>query len=526
MPRRSGAPGGIPRVVWSITALHVLVLVLYSMLFAPFRPPDEPEHVDLVRAVRRDASYPRWDGRNLSEPVVNALPLVRFDVPAVRSRDLSEDAAPSRAERPPFRALGDDDVTVDGEPNQLPSHPPLYYGIGAGVQTVAAAVIPGSSGWSFDQEIAVLRLFSVLLLAPLPVLAFAIARRLRWSMPVAVGAAIIPIAIPQLSHIGSSVTNDNLLTLLVGIATLLVIRVATDDRSWPTALGLGVVAGLAMLTKAFALFLPVWMVIAMLVAVRNGVARRPALLRLAASLAVAFVVGGWWWLRNILVFGKLQTGIKLLAPAPESFEPDTGWWLGRYVSFIPQRFWGWFGWFDVRLPTTVTAVASAAVLIGVVGAALAMRRRDTRQAIALLLAPTIAIAAMVFLGAYQGYRRTGFDEGLQGRYLFPGVIGLGAVVAFGLARLLGRRARHVPLVVFASAVLMQLIGVGVILGFYWGGSNVIEQFQSMAAWSPWPAVVPALVLVGVLATAGATGAELWRLDRRRSRLTDADRLAA
>jgi hypothetical protein len=506
----------VPRVIWIITVLHVLILVGYSMLFAPFRPPDEPQHIDLVRAVRHDVGYPRYDERNLSEPIVNALPLVQFDVPAVRSRELRKEAAPPRASRLPFSKLGRDDVQVPLHPNQLPSHPPLYYAVAAATQTVVNTIVPGARDWSFDREIAVLRLLSVALAAPLPLLAFAVARRLRWSMHVAVAASMLPLAIPQLSHIGSSVSNDNLLTLLLGVCTLLVARIASEDDRWPTAVALGVVGGLAMLTKAFALVVPVWIIAAQIAAVRGGARWRGAVQRGAASLALAFVFGGWWWARNLLVFGKLQTGIKLLPPAPSSFAPDPGWWVRRFGAFMPERFWGWFGWFDVRVPVAIAAVATAVVLLGVARALLmAARRRGLRSSVVLLLAPTVGILLLVLMGSYQGYLRTGFDEGIQGRYLFPGLVGLAPVVALGLTRFARGDGRHVPFATFVGAMAMQVVGVAVILSFYWGGSSPIGRLESVAAWSPWPTLVPAAVGVGVLLCVALTGAELWRLGHRR-----------
>ena len=501
-----------PRAVWLITGLHAALLVLYSVSFAPFRGPDEPQHTDLVRYVRSEKAYPRYDERHLGRPIFSALPIVRFDVPAVASRDLPVEGAPARADRPTFDELGSDLETVPEEMNQLPSHPPLYYALAA-TATELADALPGDL--AFDQEVGFLRLLDALMLLPLPLLAWATARRIGASWSAGLAAACFPLCIPQLHHIGASVTNDVLLILLVSVATLLVARIATGDRTWRTALVLGLVAGLALFTKAFALFIPLWIVLAFAVAVRRGWNWRVAGPRAGGALVVAFAFGGWWWARNLIVFGQLQTGIKLFDSAPPGFEADVLWWVGRYITFMPWRFWGWFGWFDVAIPAWLALLATIGVITLVLLAVIRRGDKARRVNLGLVLMPTVAIAGMVAIGAFQGYLRTGFDEGLQGRYLFPGLVGLSVAVAIGF----GRR-RWSPLVIVGAAALMQLSGWLTILSFYWGGDGVAAEIRSLAAWSAWPPVVLVALFVVLVLLAGGTVAELVREARReRSTLT-------
>ncbi|HUR48606.1 MAG TPA: DUF2142 domain-containing protein [Acidimicrobiales bacterium] len=490
---------GVPRAVWLIVALHGALLALYSVSFAPFRGPDEPQHTDLVRYVANERDYPRYDERKLGVQIWNAFGIVRFDVPAVRSRDLPEEGAPPRAERPGFDELGSPRAVIPDESNQLPSHPPLYYVIAASVSYGANEI------WdelAFDQEVGILRLFDALMVLPLPLLAWLTARRLGagWNVGLAASAAML--AVPQLHHIGASVTNDGLLNLLIALTTLLVARIATGDRSWRVAALVGVVSGLALLTKAFALFLPIWILLAFAVAVKHGWKWRAAAPRAGVALALAFVVGGWWWARNLLVFGQLQTGIKLLAPAPSGFEPDVSWWLGRYFTLMPWRFWGSFGWLDVNIPAVLAIVATAALIAAVMFGI--FRAGARRLELLLMLVPAAAIAAMVAIGAFQGYLRTSFDEGLQGRYLFPGLVGMMVVAAWGLRR------RWAPLVVLGLAGVMQLNALGTILGFYWGGANPIQEIGAAVAWSPWHPAVLLIGAVGLVAVASVTVAQLFR----------------
>ena len=481
---------GVPRAVWLLVGLHGALLALYSVSFAPFRGPDEPQHTDLVRYVASQRDYPRYDERKLGIPIWNSLGIVRFDVPAVQSRDLPEEGAPRRQTRPGFDELGSDTEVIPDESNQLPSHPPLYYALGA---AVSYSVNQAWDGISFDQEVGVLRLFDAVMVLPLPLLAWATARRLGAGWNVGLAASAATLAVPQFHHIGASVTNDGLLNLLIGVATLLVARIVTGDRTWRTTVLIGVVSGLALLTKAFALFLPIWIVLAFGLAVKRGWTGRAAMPRVVVAWVVAFAVGGWWWARNLLVFGQLQTGIKLLDPAPPGFEPDVGWWVGRYLTLLPWRFWGWFGWFDVAIPAVLAIAATAALVLAVLYGLL--RGGPRRLELLMMLMPTGAIAAMVAIGAFQGYLRTGFDEGLQGRYLFPGLVGLVVTAAWGL------RWKWAPLGVLTFAGVMQLTALATILDFYWGGTNPLEEITSVVAWAPWHPVVLALVALAVVAFA-------------------------
>ena len=69
----------------------------------------------------------------------------------------------------------------------------------------ATPYVPGARDWSFDQVVGFLRFLSVLLVLPLPLIVFHTARRMYGSVPVATGAAAVPLAIPQLVHIGAAV---------------------------------------------------------------------------------------------------------------------------------------------------------------------------------------------------------------------------------------------------------------------------------------------------------------------------------
>jgi small subunit ribosomal protein S36 len=486
----------IPRVIWIITATHIFLLFSYSVLFVPYRAPDEQGHVDMVLQVRHRFGYAEYDRAYYSEQVIRSLSLVHYER---HSMNLLAEEAPPRSERPSFSELAPA-LSQTGRRILLATHPPLYYATLGGVSAVIASFFPGDD-WAFDRVVGVLRILNILLLAGIPIITFAIVRRLGWSMPIGIAAAIVPLAIPQFTHIASTVNNDNMLTLLVSILMLLLVWIATGDLSRRRAVATGVVAGLALLTKGFAVALPVWVATAYATPALEGGVRRLAVRRTALALLVGLVVGGWWWLRNLAIFGAVQPGTDIdpRPPAPAGFLPDPGAWTNVYLLWTADRFWGSFGRVDVSIPRMAVLVATGLVLGAIVLAFIGGARPSGRLHLVLLLLPVLTTLGIVTFGAYAAYVRSGQPVGFHGRYLFPGLVGLAAVVALGLGHVLGRWRRTLPLLVTGGAVAMQAVALTTILPFYWGAPNVslFDRIEAVVAWSTWP---PVMVIVVFLAT--------------------------
>lgn len=484
-----------PALVWALVGVHGLLMVLASVLYPTYRAPDEGAHVDMVLVLAGGAGYPDVGERQLSQRVLDSQPLVGHDRTGERT-PLEAAAAPPRDERPRFADLGPD-VPSD-VPQQMAAHPPLYYVAAATTLSAVTALLPDGAGWSFDQVVGFLRLFGALLVLPLPLLAYRTAQRLAAPASVAISAAVLPLAIPQLTHIGASVNNDTLLVLLLAALTLPTLVAARGDTSGRTALVAGLVGGLALLTKGFALIVPVWLVGAYLIgAARGGGARAVG----AGALAVltATGVGGWWWIRNLLTFGTVQPSGLPSPPTPAGFVPDVGAWLAFFVERMSVRFWIEPDVLPQGAPplhllsTFVLVVCCVAAFVGY---------RHIRQHpadLAVLLTPLAGLAAIVVFGAWRVYARTGTPFAIHGRYLYGGVVGLGVVAAFGAASLLRQRVRWLPLGAFIVAAGVQVAAMALALTQYWAPPGLGERTAAVLAWAPWPA--PVVVGAGLAAAA-------------------------
>lgn len=513
-----------PATVWLLCGLQFLLAVWYAFALPLLHAPDEHSHVDRVLSPGEPADLDPLEDDELSERTVAILPRVQLAAidwrvaPYQPWEGLAEDDALPRDARPSYADLGPDEDS--GIPNQIASHPPLYYlyeAAGLGAVRALDGVLGGEGSGSWDRTLVVLRLLSALLVLPLPWLTYWTGVRLSGRTRTGLVAATVPVAIPQVSHIAGSVNNDVMLLLTSAVATMGVVWIATGDRSLRTAAFTGAGAGLALLTKIFALAAPLWIAVAYGVGwmrsrapdremrpFRTGDVARG--LGVAAAATVA--LGGWFVVRALLLYGT---------PAPRgsgypggTIDPDVGYWLGELVSRSTRSFWGFFGVEQFAIPGWIVAVLTVGV-VAAVGAALVRGRWEahTRWRVAdltVLLLPVATALAMMLFAAWNGYLASGLPVGIHGRYLFTGLLGLSVAVGLGVDAM--TRSRFTPAVVAVVAVVVQAVGAWTVVRSFWAGPDVLAEVRALLAWSPFRARY-VVVLWGLLSLTAVTA--LWRL---------------
>lgn len=520
VPRLPRALTRVPLTVWVITALHLGLLLSYSFVYPTWTGYDEAQHVDMVVGLEHGDGWPGPGQRIIAKGVAATSdafdrgPYADFFLSGGKKRgspSFAEITPTPRADRRSFEQLGGDAPVTDGRlSNQMVQHPPLIYAIGA----VVLKVIPGSSGWPYDVSVWVLRLLAIAVVAPLPVLCWAAARRFGLQAPLAVAAAVLPLAVPGFTRVGATFNNDGILALSTGALTVLLAGVTQGDMRRRTAAWAGFWLAIALLSKAFALALPVVVVAAYLVGGRRTGRRLPWVPALLA-VGLGSVLGGWWWVRNVILYGAVEPNGWGTDPPrreplllPKSFFT----WFWYYARTIVDRFWGGLGVFE---PPTLSPVAVIVATVVVVAAFVALFRRrpvTIPWAALTLLLPLAFSYLMVGERSYAEYRHYTRGIAVQGRYLYLGLVGVAVVTVAGLKRLLPGRERLLPVAMLVGALAMQLTALLAICTYYWLPRGVAFTpariggiLAAIGRWSPFPVGV---TLAPIAATAGLAVAAL------------------
>lgn len=294
-----------------------------------------------------------------------------------------------------------------------------------------------------------LRLFSILLSAGTVVLTYLFALELRPGQRLAAAAAALVAFNPMFLFISASVNNDNLAVMLATLSLWLLARLVTRGPTLPRFVVLGVVLGLAVLSKVSNLGLLVLSACVFLYLLwREAVsaqgaspASRPGMTgwldapRAAGILrgslvcaAVVVAIAGWWYARNWLLYGDplaFNVWIEIAGGRPTPL--TLGGLLDEFQGFRIS-FWGNLGGVNIIAPEWVynvidglTALAGIGLLVGLV------RRTLPRLAALPALWTALIIASLI--------RWTMLTLASQGRLIFPAIAALAVLLAFGLDQL-------------------------------------------------------------------------------------------
>lgn len=509
----------VPAAVWLISVLWAVTMAGTTLLWPASYGLDEPQHLDLAYAYSHSLHLYAPGERRLSAAVLAVQQSYRGFPP---QGPLGDSPVAGRGARPTLAELGPPDRPATDPavlPNQMVQHPPAYYLLAAGVLR-----LPGVSALAFDRQIGLVRLLSLLLLLPVPALCWATARRLGVAPPAALVAAALPVGLPGLARIGGAVTNDSLLILLTSVLTYLLARVLTGDLGRRTAAAVAGVLALDLLTKGLALVLPPVVLLGYLAGGRRSGRRLPV-----APLVIAgagAVVGGLWWLRNVILYHAVQPsgfgpGVDLRTYGAPRAHGGLLSFLPSYLDGTAKRIWGELGFPE---PPASPAVLSYGWLVlagtGLL-AALLLRRPPplTRTAAGLLTLPAVLALALTGTQAAAVYRRYGVLAGVQGRYGYLGLVGIAVLVGTGLTQLTVPLVhRLLPAGTLAAALLTQASGFLLVADSWWGpdgggpAGTLRQAGSAILRVSPWP---PPVTLLPLAVLAGLALAALARAARRR-----------
>lgn len=334
--------------------------------------------------------------------------------------------------------------------------PPLYYALGVPFYLTTRAR-------GVDDPGVAVRLLSLILGALSILVVYAAVRALipdRQST--ALASAGFVAFLPMHLALSSSVGNDILAELVFGVALLLMVRLFVTGPTMRIGVLLGLVLGLGLLAKTTCMLLFPAAVLAYLLLWKRGtLTARQAVSEMAAMLGISLLVGGWWLVRNVMLYGDpfaLSQFNQAFAQTakPEFFLVGQGMtWTGYFTlvaGWTFASFWGIFGHMKVFMPTWVylfLAVISLVALIGSVRSFVALRRESAGQGDALIV--MMMVGALVLL-SFIRFNLSFFQA--QGRYLYPAIIPIALTFVFGIERLLPEGNRRWSAAVVNGGMLL------------------------------------------------------------------------
>ncbi|MGD8968277.1 MAG: glycosyltransferase family 39 protein [Anaerolineae bacterium] len=357
-------------------------------------------------------------------------------------------------------------VQTSGAPRAQSHHPPLYYALGALVSCwvpVEQDVYyqpPENPFWAYrywevgsdnknqyvhgpDEHfpfggitlaVYLVRWMTVLIGAGVVWLTHRIGLKVFPDQPaLALGVAALVAFNPQFLYLSGAVNND-VPAALWGPAVLLVcVRVVEEGPRMRTDVVLGVLFGLALLTKIHLVVLLVPIELAYGLTLRQERDGRAFLRANLIILGLAVLISGWWFGRNQILYGD-PLGVGAHGQLWNSRSPSEGWWaIEQELPYLWSSLWGRLGYGQVVMPQVVyhgllifTVFALAGYLV------------PRRRILSLATSAVMVVTVLVFV-AWVLYYTLVQPAGARGRFLFPALPAIAILLIGGLSRFLPRR---------------------------------------------------------------------------------------
>ncbi|MGQ9667734.1 MAG: ArnT family glycosyltransferase [Anaerolineae bacterium] len=445
MAEHSGKEQDVPRwLIALLIGLHLCLGVLYSVMVPAWEAHDEWAHYKYAEYLAKYRTLPAG-----GDPLTD---LFGYD----------------QSTQPPlYYILAALPIALVNPTDEVVPTPNPYAGTGTG-QTGVNMVVHDGEAERFPYRgtflaLHLARLVSVLISTAGVWTAYKLARALFPGEPAVVGlSTAIAAFLPEYLFIGAVVTNDILIAVLGALVIYYACLLVVGEITLPRLLGLGVSLALALLTKYTALGLVPLVILALLIALWRALRRhalRHSLLVLGVPLLSVPAVAGWWYLRNLQLYGYLVsrdadvlTQFWQVVLGPESLPRVTLPQAASALWYGFQTFWVSFGWGNVGLPAQSYIPLAALVVMALISVLVYLVRRHTpnslRAAVLLLGFGCVSLGILLF------YRELFKGEPiLRGRMMLPTLPAISALLALGLGWWWPARLQHIAAGALAAGLL-------------------------------------------------------------------------
>ena len=412
-------------VIALLAAFFVLATV-YNATSAPFEAPDEVGHFYYVvyllqnrglPVVPSDEPHPNYEQEGIQPPLYYAST-------ALFVRALS---TPLRLD------LDDAGVPLDKNPHSVCGRPGARYNVASRAHDVYQDRFPYKGR---VRMLHVVRVWSSLLGMAAVAGVFAAVRLAFPETPTAAWlAAGLTAFTPEFLFTAGAASNDNLVTALTTWGVYVALRVLRDGTHWRYSLALGLLAGLAVLSKFSGVLLVPLALATIPLSVALDESKRLNLKRLTRQWLLvighwSLVVGlfaalsGWWFVRNWTLYGDLTGTRPMLDMLPLRKEMSV-WLLFRELPGLFRSWWGVFG--CTAPPTWFYLFYLVLSVVGLAGLVIDRRRIGRNCPQVGVLLGWLALMSVAYA------RWNWVIHAAKGRLLYPAIVTVTGLIGRGWA---------------------------------------------------------------------------------------------
>ena len=423
-------------ILWVIVLGGVVLAAAYALGVPPWNAPDEPAHYNYVRTVATTGELPVLKPGDWDAELLERLKSARF---------------------PPSESI--DSIRYESW------QPPLFY-------LLASPFYQVTSHLPIQDRVAVLRLLSVAISGVTVVLGFFAVRAVfPQDLPLQLAVAGFVAFLPMRSAIAGSINNDALAEMLATLLLMLAVQTLRTGLRRGRAILLGLIVGAALLTKMtlYGLLPLVLMVAALSPAARGKGGKSSRARLLALAVGIALLVAGWWFVRNLMVYGGTDLfgstrhdQVVVGQPRPERLDSA---WLTYFGSTLFRSFWGQFGWMGILVDDRIYNGLGLVSALAALGLVLFLARvifekgfvtPHQRSSLLLMGAAVAVVVAQLLV-----FNLTFIQA--QGRYLYPALLPIALFFVLGLRELMA--PTHARLLLALSVVSLALVNVACLTRF-------------------------------------------------------------
>jgi len=413
--------------------MFVVLTAFYSLMTPLFEAPDEVWHYAYVRYLAEKHRLPPLDGDDSGAYQEAGQPPMYYAVAALISGLAPDNDLEELMWHNPgfgYQAGGtvndNKNMLIHTEAERFPWHGAVLAIRLARVASLAFGLLTVAMAWGLGEEA----------FPDHPAMAF--------------GVAAMVALTPQFLFVCGVVNNDSAAAATATLVLWMLARVLNRGATLWRSVTIGIATGLAALTKtSLLLLLPLALLVLNTVTLRHqGV--RSAVALSSVLLLIACATGGWWYVRNALLYhDPLAVQVHMNTPWGRAVPASIKTILADLPA-VYRSYWGAFGWGHIQFPVGVYLAIGVAPVLSLTGWINALLHRCLPRRWAIFL---LALTWWMLIGAalLEWMRRV---EAPHGRLLFPAIAAQSLLLAGGWAAL---PRIPVPQGVFISLLILNLL---------------------------------------------------------------------